>query len=106
LELTRKIAESVQVPVIAGGGAGTAEHVREVLSEGRADAVSLATILHYNAIRQSPSHGDYADEGNIEFLREKQGGSKITGSSIPQIKAHLEEHGVACRPAASANVHG
>jgi len=106
LELTRKIAESVPVPVIAAGGAGTPGHVREVLTDGRADAVSLATILHYNVIQQSASHGDYADEGNVEFLREKQGASKISGSSIPQIKAHLEEHGVACRPATSAAVHG
>jgi cyclase len=46
LELTRAVAESVDVPVVASGGAGTVEHVCEVLDQGRADAALLAGILH------------------------------------------------------------
>jgi len=46
LELTRTVAEVVGIPVVASGGAGTAEHVRAVLVEGRADAALLAGILH------------------------------------------------------------
>jgi cyclase len=46
LGLTRAVAESVDVPVVASGGAGTVEHVCEVLDEGRADAALLAGILH------------------------------------------------------------
>jgi imidazole glycerol-phosphate synthase subunit HisF len=46
LELTRAIAEQVDVPVIASGGAGNAEHVRAALKEGRADAALVAGILH------------------------------------------------------------
>jgi imidazole glycerol-phosphate synthase subunit HisF len=46
LELTRAVAESVDVPVVASGGAGTAAHVCEVLEQGRADAALLAGILH------------------------------------------------------------
>ncbi len=106
LELTRKIAESVPVPVIASGGAGNVEHIREVLSKGKADAVSLASILHYQLIRESLGHGDYSDEGNIEFLRDKQSASKISGASVPEIKSHLEKNGIACRPPAKAAVHG
>lgn len=46
LELTRRIAEGVSVPVIASGGAGTAQHVVAALTEGRASAALLAGILH------------------------------------------------------------
>ncbi|HEX8824616.1 MAG TPA: imidazole glycerol phosphate synthase subunit HisF [Archangium sp.] len=46
LELTRTIAEAVDVPVIASGGAGNAEHVRAALKEGKADAALVAGILH------------------------------------------------------------
>jgi len=47
LELTRAIGEAVNVPVIASGGAGTLEHLVEVVLEGEADAVLAASIFHY-----------------------------------------------------------
>jgi imidazole glycerol-phosphate synthase subunit HisF len=46
LALTRAVAEAVDVPVVASGGAGTPAHVCEVLDSGRADAALLAGILH------------------------------------------------------------
>lgn len=46
LELTRTIAESVNVPVIASGGAGKLEHFSEVLTLGKADAALAATLFH------------------------------------------------------------
>jgi imidazole glycerol-phosphate synthase subunit HisF len=46
LALTQAVAEAVSVPVIASGGAGSAEHVRAALQEGRADAALVAGILH------------------------------------------------------------
>lgn len=47
LEYTRTVSESVAVPVIASGGAGTLEHLRQALDEGKADAVLAASIFHY-----------------------------------------------------------
>jgi cyclase len=47
LELTRTIAEQVQIPVIASGGAGNCEHIYDALTEGRAEAALLASLLHY-----------------------------------------------------------
>lgn len=46
LELTRTIAELVNVPVIASGGAGTVQHFAEVLTEGKADAALAASLFH------------------------------------------------------------
>jgi cyclase len=47
LELTRAVAEAVSVPLIASGGAGSLEHLREGLVEGRADAALAASIFHF-----------------------------------------------------------
>ena len=47
LVITRRISEPVGVPVVASGGAGTLEHMAEVLLAGRADAVLAASIFHY-----------------------------------------------------------
>jgi len=47
LALTRAIADRVDVPVIASGGVGTLEHLREGLVEGHADAVLAASIFHF-----------------------------------------------------------
>jgi cyclase len=47
LTLTRTIAEAVNIPVIASGGAGNPKHVYEALTEGRADAALLAGIFHF-----------------------------------------------------------
>ncbi len=46
IELTRLIAEAVGVPVIASGGGGTPAHIAQVLTEGKADAALVASIVH------------------------------------------------------------
>ncbi len=50
LELTRTIAEQVQIPVIASGGAGNCEHIYQALGEGKAEAALLASLLHYGQL--------------------------------------------------------
>ena len=67
LEITRKIADAVGVPVVASGGAGCPEHLRDAFLEGRADAAIVAGILHT---------GDY---------------------TIPQIKSVLDAAGIPVR---------
>lgn len=67
LEITRRISESVGVPVVASGGAGTLDHMADVLLEGKADAVLAASIFHYG-----------------EF-------------TVAQVKSHLSQRGIAVR---------
>lgn len=47
LELNRSISEAVTIPIIASGGAGTLEHLYQVINEGKADAVLAASIFHF-----------------------------------------------------------
>ena len=47
IELTRAISEAVSIPVIASGGAGIIEHIYDALTDGKADAALIASIVHY-----------------------------------------------------------
>lgn len=69
LELTRTIAEQVEIPVIASGGAGNCDHIYEALTTGKAEAALLASLLHYGQL------------------------------TVDQIKTHLRSHQVPVRQA-------
>lgn len=58
LELTREVSDAVSVPVIASGGAGSPEHLAEVLTVGGADAALAASIFHYGkfTVKQVKQH--------------------------------------------------
>jgi cyclase len=58
IALTRAIADSVAVPVIASGGAGTLDHMVEGIRDGHATAVLAASIFHFGqfTIRQAKEH--------------------------------------------------
>ncbi len=97
LHLTRTVAESVSIPVIACGGAGTFSHVSEVILTGKADAVSMASLLHYNFIRHHDITDDFSSEGNIEFLKSGRGFQRIQDVSLPELKEHLHKQNIDCR---------
>ena len=67
LELTRAVSEATSVPVIASGGAGTLEHLRQGVVDGKADAVLVASMFHFGR------------------------------NTISEAKAYLRERGVAVR---------
>ena len=51
IKLTRMVAEAVAVPVVASGGAGTPAHLHAVLTDGKADAALVASMVHYGDYR-------------------------------------------------------
>lgn len=97
LELIKKVSESVPIPVIACGGAGRLEHIRDAVVHGKADAVSVASVLHYDFIEKQPIAADYTKEGNIEYLKsgKKPAGLKLL--SVNEIKNYLRDNGISCR---------
>jgi cyclase len=68
IELTAAVSRAVGIPVIASGGAGSLDHMVEVLEKGHADAVLAASIFHFG---------------------------KFT---VGEAKKHFAEHGIAVRP--------
>lgn len=67
IELTKMVSESVHIPVIASGGAGSVEHFYQVFTEGKADAALAASLFHFKEV------------------------------SIPQLKEYLFSRGVPVR---------
>lgn len=96
-ELTKMVSQNVSIPVVACGGAGSAEDVYRVIMQGGADAVIMASVLHYDFIQKHEVATDFKEEGNIEFL--KKGGifSKIKPISMVDIKKYLKDKGVPVR---------
>ena len=62
IELTSRISDAVNIPVVASGGVGTLEHMRDGLVEGKADAALAASIFHYR---------EFSIKETKEFLRSK-----------------------------------
>ena len=67
LDITRAVAEAVQAPVVASGGAGTMQHFLDAFCEGKADAALAASVFHFSEI------------------------------SIPELKKYLKENGINVR---------
>ncbi len=63
-ELTKAVSEAVSIPVIASGGAGTLEHLVEVLDKGKADAVLAASIFHFGTYTIDETK-EYLNNNNI-----------------------------------------
>lgn len=68
LELTRAVADAVDIPVIASGGAGTLEHFYEAFTKGKADAVLAASLFHYKELEIGQVK-DYLAEKGISVRR-------------------------------------
>ena len=98
LDLIREISISVGVPVIAGSGAGQFQDIFEVLTTAKADAISLASILHYEACQRLSDPTTSYLEGNTDFLQgARKPPAQIRPMSLPQIKEALAAQRVPCR---------
>jgi cyclase len=62
LQLTSAVAEAVNIPVIASGGAGNLEHLHQALTVGKASAVLAASIFHF---------GEFTIDAAKQYLRER-----------------------------------
>ncbi len=101
-ELVSKLAEKLPVPVIAHGGCGTINHIVDVIKKGKADAVSAASIFHYNYLANKVQKDEFESEGNIEFIQKKRGNhefmsKQISRMSITKVKELLGKEGIFCR---------
>ena len=100
IEFTSKIAQTVSVPVIACGGCGHVKHLSEVIQKGKADAVSMASVLHYHLVENGMVWHEeelYEEEGNTVFLKTGRVHHKMGSTTIQEIKRHLVEIGIPCK---------
>ena len=76
MELVKAVTKNVSIPVIVHGGAGKKEDVFNVIKEGAADAVTIASLFHYEYITSRKSEAATQEEGNVEFLKNATGFKK------------------------------
>ena len=96
IELTKMISDAVSVPVIAHGGAGSISDIIDVIKIGRADAVSIASILHYG-VKDKFEKLNFNNEGNTEFLKKNISFSKINPVNLLDLKKELIKNNINCR---------
>lgn len=98
IELTRAVSAAVSIPVIVCGGAGSLDDIKEAIAEGEADAVGMASMLHYGYLQELPETKDaFHGEGNVEYLRSGCAMTRMNTSRIQDIKAYLARAGIGCR---------
>lgn len=98
VELVREISDSVGIPVVACGGAGQVGHVVEAIEAGHANAVGLASILHYSIVRSQTEKDDFGTQINTAHLG--RGFGRIQDVPLDELKRRLSEGGIPCRATA------
>jgi len=111
LELIKKVSSSVNIPVIACGGAGKKDDFSQAVKEGNADAVAAASVFHYNYATPKDKPfmsysearlrmGEHIDSGNIDFLNHGYGRMRaitVEPASIKEVKLSMLESGIVVR---------
>jgi len=90
LELIKMVSDSVTIPVIAHGGAANDSHIFDSIKDSGADAVAIASMLHYAALNKNGDLvGNFKKEGNTEFLKKKSSFKMFGKENISEIKNNL-----------------
>ena len=98
LELIKKVSDSVTIPVIAHGGVANETHISASIKESGADAVAIASMVHYAALNKNDSLvNNYNTEGNIEFLKKKISFKMFGKDNVSQIKNQLNKKDIPLR---------
>jgi len=100
LELTSIVSAALTIPVIAHGGASNVSHIVEITHTTGADAIAIASMLHYSALNSKfISSGQYKDEGNIEFIKKNKTFNVFGAENLVNLKEQLIGQNVSLRVA-------
>lgn len=97
LELIKGVSEVISIPLIVHGGAADEVDIAKAIKEGCADAVAIASILHYNYIQNNPASISGKEQGNTEFLKSGKTFSRIMPTTILNIKEYLNDNSINVR---------
>jgi len=96
IDLIKEISREVNVPLIAHGGVGKIQDIERVANSTGANAVALASILHYETIKHVEDEKD-SNEGNRDFLNSGRMNKNIEECNINEIKRSLFDCGIEVR---------
>lgn len=98
LDLIKIVSDAVTIPVIAHGGAANVSHIMDAINRAGADAVAIASMLHYTALNRNGSlSGRFEDEGNIEFLKKNSSFKMFGTENLTEIKRRLASQKIPLR---------
>lgn len=95
-QLVKAVSNSVSIPVIAHGGAGSVEDVAKVITSCNIEAVSIASVFHYGLLNNH-TQTESNTEGNFEFINSGANYSKIQAISLRELKKYLHKKNIDCR---------
>ena len=96
-ELISKVSKESSVPLIVHGGIGSKDHVKNILENTSVDAVSAASIFHYDYVTNNTNKKSVGMEGNTEFLFSGRSVKNIETISLNNLKDFLFQNGVSVR---------
>jgi len=100
IPLVRSVVDSVSVPVVAHGGAGSVEDIKELIQTTNVNGIAVASIFHYQTVQQMDTVNDpKKTEGNFSFLQKGVGTKRIKPIAITDVVAELKKINVVCRAA-------
>ncbi|MBP98387.1 imidazole glycerol phosphate synthase subunit HisF [Candidatus Poribacteria bacterium] len=98
LDLINLVSSAVTIPVIAHGGAGSIADIVNAVQLAGADAVAIASMLHYGLINKNRNTSNqFQDEGNIEFLTNKNTFKMFGSDNLSSIKKQIAHYNVLVR---------
>ncbi len=98
LDLIGMVSAVATIPVIAHGGASNIIHITETIRSAGADAIAIASMLHYAALNQNGTLlGKFEDEGNIEFLKKNSSFKMFGTENLTEVKNQLADQKIPLR---------
>lgn len=96
--LVHLVVDSVSVPVVAHGGAGSVEDIKKLIQTTNVNGIAVASIFHYQTIQQMETvNNPNKDEGNFSFLQKGKGIKRIRPIAITDVVSELKKINVVCR---------
>lgn len=96
LELISKLSSLISIPLIAHGGAGNKDHIKDVIITSNVNSVMISSLFHYDFIKENESRASEV-EGNVEFLNQKRNFHIFKPCKINEVKQNLIENKIDCR---------
>ncbi len=96
LELLKKVTEKVSIPVVAHGGAGKLEDIKDAIVLGNASAVAISSMFHYCFLEHA-SIDSSLDEGSDNFIKSGNSFKNVDKKNILEVKQFLKESNIQCR---------
>ncbi len=97
IDLISKISDIINLPIVAHGGAGKKEDILMLSKRSRVNAISAASIFHYNYIQEEGYNYNNLDEGNTDFLSDIRINKNLSPLNIADLKQYLKTNNIDVR---------